>query len=429
MAPARHVGGSAGVHRRRRVVLIVCGLLLVVVTAAGYQAWQVVDAIVNAQRVAVVPWSTRESIWSAGVTSMPTSTAMVLGVTDPLAGATSTTVNVAISPTIAVDATMFPVATEPLAQGSSEQSRFGVVRDLLGASTESGDPGRSPVWGGRTAINILVIGVDRRPEGGDENADVLIVAHVDLINKRVAAVSLPRDLLVDIPGFGPGKINGSYNLGMQNHPEDLAAGVTAVRDTIESVFGVPLDGYVMIDFEGFTRVVDSVDGIQIDVPYEIIDEEYPTDDYGTELVHFGSGLQHMTGEQALKYVRTRHGDSDDERRDRQYQVLLALFDTGKSISSLTKVDDLIVALGGAAQTSFPLDQQLALARVGLQIDRADIRLSVLGPPLLEPGYTGDGQWVYVGAPSEMAQFVQTSLNTDPAMMAERSTPAPMAIFE
>jgi anionic cell wall polymer biosynthesis LytR-Cps2A-Psr (LCP) family protein len=125
----------------------------------------------------------------------------------------------------------------------------------------------------------------------------------------------------------------------------------------------------------------------------------------------------MDGETALKYVRTRHADSDDARRERQYQVLLALFDRGKSITSVTRVDEMIVALGKSVQTSFPLDQQVTLARLGNEIERADIRLSVLGPPLLESGYTEDGKWVYFGDQTAMVTFVQDALKTDTASMA------------
>lgn len=406
--------------------------MIVAIGAIGYQAWQIVEAIVQAERVAVVPWPTREPVLAQ--IAMPTSTpiggtpvtvaAAVPATTPPVKTsapestatvterAVSTGTSVVVDPTATATAEPSPTSTPQLAQDSGSTSHFGVVRDILGAGTDGGDPGRSPVWGGRTSLNILVVGVDRRPGGGDQNADVLIIAHVDLIAKRVAAVSLPRDLLVDIPGIGPDKINGSYNYGVLANPDDPVAGIAKVRDTIESVFGIVLDGYVLIDFDGFTEVVDSAGGVNVDVPYEIVDEAYPTEDYGTEIVKFDPGLQHMDGETALKYVRTRHADSDDARRERQYQVLLALFDTGKSLSSVTKADELILALGKSVQTSFPLEQQLLLARVGLDIERPDIRLSVLGPPLLESGYTEDGKWVYTGDLAAIVAFVQEALITE-----------------
>jgi LCP family protein required for cell wall assembly len=434
--------------RRRKLVLAFSFVALIAIGGIAYQAWQIVEAIVQAERVAVVPWSTREPSQAVAAATTTTPTALTESIAaSPTATVTprSTETKTAINaPRVAVTST---TATEPLpsetattettvktpelsvtptpqlGQSSTGSTHLSVVRDILGAGTDDGDPGKSEVWGGRTSLNILVVGVDRRPDGGDQNADVLIIAHVDLINKRVSAVSLPRDLLVEIPGVGPDKINGSYNYGVKDHPDDLAAGVTKVRDTIESVFGVSLDGYVLIDFNGFTDVVDSVDGVDINVPYDIVDDEYPTEDYGTEVVKFDKGLQHMDGDTALKYVRTRHADSDDARRERQYQVLLALFDTGKRFSSVTRADNLILALGKSVQTSFPLDQQLTLARVGMEIDRSDIRLSVLGPPLLQQGYTADGKWIYYGDPTQLTAFVQDALITDPGLIPNASPAA------
>ncbi|MCC6791731.1 MAG: LCP family protein [Thermomicrobiales bacterium] len=436
-APAANRELRSRPHRgRRRLVLVLSLVTLVLLGAIGYQGWRIVEAIVKAEQSAVIAWPTREA--SVGQASLPTPTeaASIATAAEPTATTTApkpetATAETGAAPTatatIAAQApTTEPTqrapeptatATPPLAQGPGETSHLSVVRDILGAGVESGDPGLAEVWGGRTSLNILIVGVDRRADGGDQNADVLIIAHVDLINKRVAAVSLPRDLLVEIPGIGPDKINGAYNYGVLSDPDSAVSGVAKVRDTIESVFGVPLDGYVLIDFNGFEEVVESVGGVDLDVPYEIVDEEYPTEDYGVETIRFEPGMQHMDGETALKYVRTRHADSDDARRERQYQVLLALFDKGKSVGSVTRADEMIVALGNSVQTSFPLDQQWTLARLGNEIDRADIRLSVLGPPLLESGYTEDGKWVYFADQAAMVAFVQDALKTDTASMA------------
>lgn len=411
---------------RRKLALLLTLVALVMLGGIAYQGWRIVEAIVQAERAAVVPWPTR--VPAVAHNPAPTSTATERSQAESTPTATVQTQAGIASPTTPATATSAPEPTEtlepvpsatatiPLESDSGDTSRFGVVRDIIGAGADTGDPGRSPVWGGRTSLNILIVGVDRREDGGDQNADVLIIAHVDLINKRVAAVSIPRDLLVEIPGIGQDKINGAYNYGVLADPDNPAAGVGMVRDTIESVFGVTLDGYVLVDFEGFETVVDSVGGVEVDVPYEIVDETYPTDDYGTETLRFQPGLQHMDGETALKYVRTRHGDDDDARRQRQYQVLLALFDTGKSLGSVTRSDEIISALGDSIQTSFPFEQQLVLARIGAQTERGDIRLSSLAPPLLTSGYTADGKWVYFGDFTTIVAFVQEALKTDPEYM-------------
>ena len=267
------------------------------------------------------------------------------------------------------------------ANNGDNPSAFDIVRNVVGAGMDSGDPGTSDVWNGKTSLTILVVGLDRRPDGGDQNADVIMIAQLDLINKTVRAVSLPRDLLVQIPNIGYDKINSAYNYGIKANPNDPVAGIAMVRDTVEYNFGIPIDEYVLIDFNGFKDVIDATGGIDINVPYDITDDEYPTEDYNIESVHFAAGPMHMDGETALKYVRTRHADSDDQRRERQLQVLQALFDQGKSAGSINKIDNMILALGGSAQTSFTLEQQLTLARLALQLDSSEIILSSLAPPL------------------------------------------------
>jgi anionic cell wall polymer biosynthesis LytR-Cps2A-Psr (LCP) family protein len=153
-----------------------------------------------------------------------------------------------------------------------------------------------------------------------------------------------------------------------------------------------------------------VGGITVDVPYDIYDPEYPTEDYGTEELYIPAGPTEMDGELALKYVRTRHADSDDQRRERQLQVLRAIFAKGQSLGSITKIDNMILALGDSAQTSFPLEEQLTLARLALEMDDADITLASLAPPLIQGGTIDTGAWVYSGDMGAISQFVQDTVN-------------------
>jgi LCP family protein required for cell wall assembly len=324
------------------------------------------------------------------------------------ATATGSTTDVAASDSTPASNTAAMNVGEP--ESDDSPSRMDILRQVLGQGFDSGDPGTSEVWKGRTTINVLVIGLDRRPEGGDQNADVIIIAQIDLLNGKVRGVSIPRDLLVEIPGFGYDKINSAYNHGIAGDPDNSAAGVGLVRDTIEYNFGVPIDDYVLVDFSGFTKVIDAVGGITVDVPYEINDPEYPTDNYGTEHLIIPAGETEMDGELALKYVRTRHADSDDQRRERQLQVLRAIFAKGQSLGSLSKIDNLILALGDSAQTSFPLEEQLTLARLAMQMGDDDITLSSLAPPLIQGGTIASGAWVYSGDMAVIAQFIQDAIN-------------------
>ena len=428
-----------GFGRRALVTsLILLALMLAVV---GYVAWGIVSALNDSQGSAVVPLPTRSSsVALERSTSTPTpeatsqpaptrrateapaaqsspgankATTESLEETTPTSTVVSTPADEATAETGGAKPTATTkTATEQTQLATSgELSRLDILQQIVGASMQNGDPGRSSVWQGKTEINVLVLGVDRRPEGGDQNSDVIIIARVDLVGQKVSAVSLPRDLLVDAPGVYSGKINGAYNAGVAEDPDDKAAGVVKVRDTIETVYGIPIDGYVMIDFDGFEQVIDAVGGIDITVPDAIVDEAYPTADYGTERVEFKAGRQHMDGERALKYVRTRNTDSDDARRERQIDVLLALFDQGKGLDSIRRGDEIIVALSDTVQTSFGLEQQLTLARIARDMPRSAITLTTLEAPLIEGGYTEDGAWVYFSDPTAVAAFITETLES------------------
>lgn len=421
---------------RRRALAAALIALALLVAVAGVFAWRIVSALTDSQNSLVVPLPTRSSdIVFARTTTTPTPEQALTPTRQATkvapAGATpvSATPETSPDPSLAASRELSPVdgpddtpvAVEatptggapdqtPLATGG-ELSRLDVLQEIVGASMPGGDPGRSSVWQGKTYLNILVLGVDRRPDGGDQNSDVIIVARVDLIAETVSAVSLPRDLLVEVPGVYSGKINGAYNAGVEAAPDDPTAGVVMIRDTIETLYQIPIHGYVLVDFDGFQEVVDAVGGIDITVAEPIVDEAYPTIDYGTERVEFEAGPQHMDGERALKYVRTRNTDSDDARRGRQIDVLLALFDRGKSIGTIRRGDEIIVALGDTVQTSFGMQQQLTLARVARNVDRSDIRLTTLEAPLIAGGYTEDGAWVYFSDPNAVAAFVNETLES------------------
>jgi len=371
-------------HKLRTIVLTLLVAFLIPTTILGVSAWRIVEAIDRAQDQVVV--------------DLPESTIETAGI---LTAGTATPVASPVS--VATPASTPTTATDP--------SSLDIALGVIGTGSGVNAPDPATVWPGKTFLNILLLGVDTRTDGGDQNADVIIIARLNLATGTMSSVSLPRDLLVEIPGYGAGKINGAYNVGVTESQDDKAAGVAKVRDTIAYNFGIEIDEYVLIDFQGFEQVIDAVGGIDIDVPEAIHDEEYPTEDYGTEVLDIAAGYQHMDGELALKYARTRHGDSDDQRRERQQLVMYALFEKAKSIGSLTKAAQSIAALSGAVQTSLHFDEQLALARIALDTDRSQIAMASVVSPLVEGGTTADGLWVYQGDPAAIAAYIEDVLAT------------------
>ncbi len=170
--------------------------------------------------------------------------------------------------------------------------------------------------------NVLILGIDRRPEQGYVvRTDTILLTAIIPAEPQVALLSIPRDLYVEIPGYGPGRINTAHFWG-ENALQ--GNGPLLSMQTIIYNFGAPVHHYARVDFEAFRAVLDAVGGIDIDVEEAIVDEAYPTEDYGTMRIEIPAGLQHMDGETALRYARSRHGSSDFDRARRQQQVLTAL---------------------------------------------------------------------------------------------------------
>ena len=174
----------------------------------------------------------------------------------------------------------------------------------------------------RPRINVLILGLDRRPEEGYVvRSDTMILASFYPAGPAVTMLSIPRDLYVEIPGYGSNRINTAHFWG---ESEFEGGGPVLAAQTILLNFGVPVHHYVRIDFEAFRAIVDAVGGIDVTVEAPIVDEAYPTEDYGTMRIEIPAGLQHMNGETALRYARTRHGSSDFDRVARQQKVVMAL---------------------------------------------------------------------------------------------------------
>lgn len=223
------------------------------------------------------------------------------------------------------------------------------------------------------ALNILLLGTDARPGEQISRTDAIILVHLNPRLNRVSMLSVPRDLTVEVPGFGSNKVNAAYAIGEQQ----LGAGYgpSLAKATISRLVGVPVHNAVVVNFDGFRQIVDTLGGISIDVPQSIDDPYFPVDEYAGDVrtmpVKFASGPQIMDGRTALTYARTRHADNDFGRNQRQQQVLMAIFDAIRAkglLSQLTSIDDYTSALRDAIRTDLSRSQLLWLAQVGSQLD-------------------------------------------------------------
>lgn len=176
---------------------------------------------------------------------------------------------------------------------------------------------------------LLVIGTDggRAPGRGDANrSDSMLLVRLDPETHRLAYLSVPRDLQVEIPGYGTSKINAANQVG----------GPALTLATVKNLIGLPIDHVVVVDFDGFKDLIDAIGGIEVDVPKPILSNTFDCpysrarcDEW--EGWRFEQGPQHMDGRRALVYSRIRTNqldpsDSDITRGNRQQIVADAVGD-------------------------------------------------------------------------------------------------------
>lgn len=215
----------------------------------------------------------------------------------------------------------------------------------------------------RESVNILLLGTDARPEDdGPTRTDAIVLVRIARDGGRVSMLSIPRDLWVTYSTGGQGRINAAYAVGENKFGP--GGGAALAKSTVSKLLGVPVDHFVLINFQGFQTLIDQLGGIKVDVPEEIYDPAYPTTDYGTIEVRFRAGLQYMDGERALIYARTRHADSDFGRNQRQQLVLMSIFNRIRErdlLQQLTSLDDYTGALRGYVKTDMGRSTMLEIA--------------------------------------------------------------------
>lgn len=261
-------------------------------------------------------------------------------------------------------------------------------------------------------LTILLIGGDR-DYVLDMNTDTLIVAVVNRSTKQVSLLSIPRDLWVYIPTSGWGRINTAHRIGARGkYPEGGGPGLL-IR-TIEENLGIPIDHWVRVGYEGFARAVDELGGVDLVVPCRVnLRYQPPTSAEEQEMI-LSSGIHHLDGATALRYVRTRRGDTDFERARRQQQFLKAVWYQFKSPETLLKIPGLWTAMKGAFATDLSLGDVLALAPVALELEPQRVRSLAIGRGQVEGWTTPGGARVLLPIPERVQEVVARLYAPSPA---------------
>ncbi len=278
-----------------------------------------------------------------------------------------------------------------------------------------------PKWEEKERVNILLLGIDRRPvEEGPWRTDTMILATIDPASKTAGLLSIPRDLWATVPGYEENRINTAHYTGdLEDYP---GGGPALAKKTVQYNLGLTVHYYIRIDFDGFRKIIDAIGGIDIDVKEPIKDDKYPDENYGYDPLYIPAGLQHMDGDLALKYARTRHGGSDFERAERQQEVLFAIREQALRLNLLPKIPELMVTLADAVQTDLQPSDILTLARVASQIDPKDIRTIVIDESMTAKHITPTGADVLLPIRDRIRPLINEMFTSPPPTIQMTKVP-------
>jgi LCP family protein required for cell wall assembly len=177
-------------------------------------------------------------------------------------------------------------------------------------------------------VNILLLGIGGEGHEGPYLSDTMIIAQIRPQDQVVSLTSIPRDLLVSLPNnMGERKINSAFAEGFNKNKSFKEAGEWAIN-VAEKVSGLKIPYFAVIDFNGFEKAIDKVNGITLEVERTFTDSQYPDNNFGyLAPLTFQKGTQTMNGKTALQFARSRHGNngegSDFARSQRQQKVISA----------------------------------------------------------------------------------------------------------
>ncbi len=293
-------------------------------------------------------------------------------------------------------------------------------------------------------IDVLILGQGGPGHDGPYLTDTIIVASYKPSTQQVAMMSIPRDLLVNIPGYGNRKIN---NANAFAEAKKSGSGPELTKTVIENTFEVDIDYYVRVDFSAFEDLVDKVGGVTLNVEQSFTDSQYPIPGKEDALpissryktLKFTSGVQTMNGMTALEYARSRHGNngegSDYARSRRQQKVLLALKEKLLSFQTLANpvtLNEILSTVESHVLTDLTIAEMITFGGLGSEINTKEIvNLTLDDSPngYLRSGYDVSGAFVLTPKTGDFASIntafkniFQTNVSSTAATVTQNNIP-------
>jgi LCP family protein required for cell wall assembly len=258
-------------------------------------------------------------------------------------------------------------------------------------------------------VNILVMGIDRVPEAPRNSPEVLsgrtdtmLLVHIDPTRETLTVLSIPRDTQVEMTGYGVMKINQANVIGGPS---------LSARIVSQTLNDVPVDRYVRVSTEAFREVVDLIGGVEVFVPEPM---QY-TDETQKLYIDLAEGWQTLNGEQAEQFARFRHDEFGDIGRvQRQQQLLQALRDRLTSPSVIPRIPKLIRVVQRYLDTNLSVEEMLALANFGLDLDQSSFRMIMLPGQFSNPDDYTASYWIKDAEASEqlISQYFLDTVTTN-----------------
>ncbi|HBF1820596.1 TPA: LCP family protein [Clostridioides difficile] len=236
--------------------------------------------------------------------------------------------------------------------------------------------------------NILLLGTDKRGKKDGVRTDTMLIATIDTVHNKVKLTTLYRDVLVEIPGHGKGKLNWAFNFG----------GIDLLKDTIEENYFLKLDDYVLLDFNSFIKVVDTLGGVDVNIEKNVLKEfnQHLNDIEGNKAEKINSpGAHKLNGTQALSYARVRyHSGGEQGRTKRQREIISSITNKMKTVSIL-KYPNILKSVIDNIDTSLNIKEILNLAYTVTKINYNEIEmLSVPFEDICKEGKYKKYGWVF-----------------------------------
>ena len=269
-------------------------------------------------------------------------------------------------------------------------------KNQIGSFSSSGSLTGGLIPQPKGQVNVLLLGSDQRPNSGGFRTDTILLVTINPAKNSINITSFPRDLYVNIPGGSANRVNTAFARG----------GFETMAQTFENNFGVRPDFYVLINFWSFVEVVDSLGGIDVYAAQPL--SEYTARGWFT----IPAGKNHMDGDTALYYSRSRKSTSDFDRNRRQQEVVKAIIDKLISLYTIAKIPELYRIYTNNVTTNVKLSDIIPLIPVAARFkDNSQVKHYYIGRAQVSNWITPGGAQVLLPYQDKVMEVMRQALNS------------------